>query len=173
MKDFARMLLGKDLRSIAGSNAVVKDVNDQADFDALFTLVFHHERMLVMRAADAVEKITRVNPQFLKPHKLQLMSLLTSAVNKELKWHVAQLVPRLDLVEAEMQEVWSILSYWSKNPNESKIVRVNALQGLYEMTQRFSFFKKDLEETIYALEKEPIPSLRARIKKLKKALSRG
>jgi hypothetical protein len=173
MKDFARMLLGKDLRSIAGSNAVVKDVNGQVDFDALFTLIFHHERMLVMRAADAVEKITRVNPQFLKPHKVQLMSLLTSAVNKELKWHVAQLVPRLDLVEAETQEVWSILSYWSKNPNESKIVRVNALQGLYEMTQRFSFLKKDLEETIHALEKEPIPSLRARIKKLKKELSRG
>mgnify|MGYP003576388487 CR=1 FL=1 len=169
MKDFTHMLLGKDLRSITRSNEVVNAVTDQTEFDALFTLVFHHERMLVMRAADAVEKITRKRNEFLKPHKEQILSLLTSTANKELKWHIAQLVPRLDLDATEVQEVWSILNYWTKNPNESRIVRVNALQGLFEMAQHSAPLKTDLEATIHALEKEPIPSLQARIKKLKKA----
>jgi hypothetical protein len=170
MKDFAHLLLGKGLRSITKSNEVVESVQDQSSFDALFSLLWHHERPLVMRAADAVEKITRKHREFLLPHKEQLLSLLKSAINKELKWHIAQLVPRLNVDPHELKEVWSVLTYWSQNPNESKIVRVNSLQGLFELTQQYPSLRPDFEHTLHTLEREPIPSIQARIKKLRKAL---
>lgn len=167
-KDFAPLLLGKDLRSISRSNEVVRSVNDQESFDELFKLLLHHERLLVMRAADAIEKITVAHPGFLRPHKQQLMSLLKSALHKELKWHIALLVTRLALNEEELKEVWDVLSYWAQNPNESKIVRVNSIQGLFELSVRYPDLKPGFQHTVQMVEHEPIPSLQARIKKLKK-----
>lgn len=166
MPDFAHLLLGKDLRTIKKSNDVAQMVQDQESFDQLFGLLLHHERPLVMRAADCVEKVTAAHKEFLEPHKLQLLSLLKSAVNKELKWHIAQLVPRLALSPEELREVWSVLAYWTQNPNESKIVRVNALQGLFELSRNVPALKGNFENILQALAHESIPSLKARIKKL-------
>lgn len=168
--NFAHLLLGKDRRTIGNADQVVQLIVDQRSFDELFGLVFHHERNLVMRAADAVEKVTRTHKEFLVPHKIQLLSLLKSAGPMELKWHIAQLVPRLSLDPHELQEVWSILSYWVQNPNESKIVRVNSLQGLFDFAIDHPAFKVSLQNILNTVEREPIPSLIARIKKLRRFL---
>ncbi len=171
MNNFAHLLLGKDRRTINKANTVADLVEDQASFDELFALLFHHERNLVMRAADAVEKVTRKHKEFLVPHKDQILSLLRSAIHIELKWHIAQLAPRLpNLGSQELHEVWSILSYWAQNPNESKIVRVNSLQGLFDMSTSNPAFETSFINILETVEHEPIPSLRARIKKLRRLL---
>jgi hypothetical protein len=169
-RNFAHLLLGKDRRSIGRSNDVAHEVTDQESFDELFNLLLHHERLLVMRAADAIEKITLLNKRFLAPHKTQLLSLLKSAIHKELKWHMALLVSRLEFHPDELREVWGVLSYWALNPNESKIVRVNSLQGLFDLCSRYEELKESFGHTLQSLEHEPIPSLQARIRKLKSAV---
>lgn len=167
MNNFAHLLLGKDRRTIGKADNVADLVVDQDSFDKLFALLFHHERNLVMRAADAVEKVTRKHKQFLEPHKNQILSLLRSAIHIELKWHIAQLAPRLPLNPQELHEVWSILSYWVQNPNESKIVRVNSIQGLFDMATGNPAFETSFTNILDTVEHEPIASLRARIKKLR------
>ena len=166
-KSFTSMLLGKDLRTIKQNSEVIMAVTDQNSFDELFALVFHHERPLVMKAVDAVEKITAKHPDFLKPHKAQLMQTMKSADHKELKWHIAQLVPRVELSENELLEVRHILVYWALNKNESKIVRVNALQGLSDLSIKYPDVKKDLATVMSEMEHEVIPSIQARVRKLR------
>lgn len=165
---FTHLLLGKDLRTIRKNNVIIELVEDQQSFDELFSLVFHHERTLVMRAADAVEKITRKHPDYLIAHKNQLLALLQSSDHKELKWHLAQLITRTRLSIEELDTVWNSLKYWVLNPNESKIVRVNALQGLYDLTIKHVSFKEDFNTIMHSLEHDQIPSLQARIRKLRK-----
>jgi uncharacterized protein with von Willebrand factor type A (vWA) domain len=167
-EEFTHLLLGKDLRTIRQNSIVVHSVQDQQTFDELFRLVFHHERPLVMRAVDAVEKITSRHPEFLIPHKLQLLSVLKSADHKELKWHIAQLVPRIDLTHEELSDVWHTLAFWALNKNESKIVRVNALQGLFDLSKEKPDLKAEFNRIISAIEHEMIPSIQARIRKLRK-----
>ena len=166
--NFTRILLGKDLRKLRNSNKVTELVTDQPSFDELFKLIFHHERPLVMRVADAVEKITAKHPEYLVTHKAQLLSVLDSADHKELKWHIAQLLPRVELDEPELKDVWHTLTYWALNRNESKIVRVNALQGLFDISRKFPDFQKDFNQTIARVSREPIPSIQARIRRLKR-----
>ena len=167
--NFTHLLLGKDLRTIRRNNGVIDAVHDQASFDELFALVFHRERTLVMRAVDAVEKITASNKEYLIPHKAQLFAILKSADHKELKWHIAQLITRIDLDNSEAEEVSHILGYWAMNKNESKIVRVNSLQGLFDLSKKFPAIRDAFENAIHAMETEPIPSIQARIRKLRKA----
>jgi len=165
--NFAHLLLGKDLRRLKGADKAVHAVHDQASFDALFRLLFHHERPLVMRAADAVEKISASNRHYLEPHKKQLLDLLKSADHKELKWHIAQMVARIALTDTERDHVWHTLTYWVRNPNESKIVRVNALQTLFELAAKHPSLREDFDRSLSAIAHEPIPSLQARIKKIR------
>ena len=118
------VLLGKDLRTIRQNGVVVNSIHDQQSFDELFSLVFHHDRPLVMRAIDAVEKVTSKRPEFLIAHKFQLLEILNSADHKELKWHIAQLIPRVNVTAAELKDVWNKFACWALNKSESKIVRV-------------------------------------------------
>lgn len=171
--DYAHLLLGRDLRRLKGTDKVVQAVHDQASFDALFKLLFHHERPLVMRAADAVEKVTVLHSDYLEPHKKQLLALLKSADHKELKWHIAQLVARITLTNAERDDVWHTLTYWVRNPNESKIVRVNALQTLFDLSAKHPGMKEDFDRSLSAIAHDPAPSLQARIKRIARLRDRG
>ena len=167
---FIRLLLGTDLRKLRNSGKVIEAVDNQHSFDELFTLIFHHERPLVMRAADCVEKITRDHPDYLARHKDQILSVMKSADHKELKWHIAQLLSRLPLSGEELEAVWHTLTYWAMNPNESRIVRVNALQGLYDLCSIHPELTEDFHVTLKRISHEMIPSIQARVKKLKKML---
>jgi hypothetical protein len=165
---FTRLLLGKDLRRLRNNSFVLRAVKDQQSFDELFRLIFQHERPLVMRAADAIEKITLKHHEYLEPHKDQLLSVLRSADHKELKLHISQLIPRIRLNKEELEDVWHVLKYWALSPNESKIVRVNSLQGLFDLCADYSGLKEDFETIIERISREQIPSIQARVRKLKK-----
>jgi len=66
---FQDKLKGADLRSIGKANEVATMVHTQKDFDQLFSGLNHSDRKVVMRTADAIEKITGKKSGFLTPHK--------------------------------------------------------------------------------------------------------
>ena len=165
--DFTTLLSGRDLRSLGHNDKIIELVTDQKSFDKLFALIFHHERSVVMRAPDAVEKITLKNPNYLTLHKKQLIQALKTADQKELKWHMAQLIPRIELNKKEATEVVQILTQWARNKNESRIVRVNSLQGLFDLARKYPDWTERISETIALMQRENIPSIQARIRKLR------
>jgi hypothetical protein len=170
MSKTADILKGGDLRSIGRSNKIASSIDNQESFDELFQQLFHPDRKVVMRSADAVEKITLKNPAFLKQHKASILKLVETARHIELKWHLALIASRLELARREFRKVWQILTDWANNKKESKIVRVNSMQGLFNLLQTNQELKQDFNLTLNRIEKENIPSINARIKKIKKAL---
>ncbi|HUH33888.1 MAG TPA: hypothetical protein VLZ28_08030, partial [Daejeonella sp.] len=95
MKQLEKMLAGNDLRSIGQVTLVIQTIKDQSDFDELFQSLFNPDRGIVMRAADAIEKITVNKHDYLVKHKEQILDLCRTAKDKELKWHLALLLPRV------------------------------------------------------------------------------
>ena len=170
MSKTADILKGGDLRSIGRSNKIASSIDNQESFDELFQQLFHPDRKVVMRSADAVEKITLKNPAFLKQHKASILKLVETARHIELKWHLALIASRLELTKREFRKVWQILTDWANNKKESKIVRVNSMQGLFNLLQTNQELKQDFNLTLNRIEKENIPSINARIKKIKKAM---
>lgn len=167
MSKFEQLLSGGDLRSIGNSNAVVACIGDQRDFDELFECLYHRERIVVMRAADAIEKITRNRPEYLAKHRAQFPALCHAAGNKELKWHLALLIPRLRPEDSELEEYLVLLRKWVVDRQHSRIVRVNSLQGLFELSKQDPGLLKQLHPVLDKLEKEGVPSLNARIRKIR------
>jgi hypothetical protein len=173
MKDFTTLLSGGDLRSIGKSNEIVALINSQEDFDSLFYFLFSNDRLAVMRAADSIEKITKSHSLYLQPHAKEIVQLMHTAKNKELKWHLALLLSRLNLTNEEAPIVYDALTRWFLDKQESKIVRVNALQCLYHLAKRKPSFQSSLQHNIQVVARENIPSINARIHKLSARSAHG
>lgn len=171
MKDLEKLLSGGDLRSTGNSNMVASVISSQDEFDELFKFLFHKDRLVVMRAADALEKLSVKYPGYLAGHKKQLLQLLTGTGAIELQWHLAQLIARVRLTEKETAIVWAKLSEWAMDRNQSRIVRVNSLQSLFDLSNLYPGFQNKFTAIMNKLKEEQIPSLSARIRKLRKLQS--
>ena len=161
-------LRGGDLRSIGKVDFVVNEIKSQKDFDVLFHCLYSDDRLIVMRAADAIEKITAKRVDFLCGHKEAIFAFCDHADNIEFKWHLALLLPRLFFTENEYTKAIEILLSWLRDPKESKIVRTNSLQALFELSRHDIMIRQKLDNIIHEIEKEDVPSLLARIRKIRR-----
>ncbi|MFT8425145.1 MAG: hypothetical protein ABF682_02455 [Liquorilactobacillus sp.] len=165
-KSLREKLSGGDLRSIGEANLVIGDIKNQSEFDILFQYLYDNERLIVMRAADAIEKISLTHSEYLYSHKIDIINLCSSATDIELKWHLALLISRPSLLVSEQTIAFNILKKWAINPKESRIVRVNAIQSLYELSKQNSSFKTGFSSIINIVQEENIASIDARIRKI-------
>jgi hypothetical protein len=168
VQDIIKFLSGTDLRKIGKSNDVIMLVKEQKDFDKLTKAMRSDDRVIAMRAADAAEKISRIHPEFLQKNKSILLHLLSSEENVEIKWHLALMIPKLSLTKKEALSVWNKFMQWAMDIKESKIVRVNSMDGLAELLKYFPAMKREYLLILDELDKENIPSITARIKKIRK-----
>lgn len=166
-KELRNLLSGGDLRSIGKNKEIVSGVKSQAEFDALFLFLYDQDNRVVLRSADAIEKISEEQPGYLDQHKEAILDWCKKVNEIGLQWHLALLLPRLKLTDKEFKYAWTILTAWAMDQSNSRIVRVNSIQGLYEMTKLKNEMKNDFKHILLVIESEHIPSLQARIRILK------
>jgi hypothetical protein len=124
-----------------------------------------------MRAADAVEKVTRTNPELLRPYKKELLGLLADAKEQELRWHLAVMVPRLSLTLMERQRVISLLNSYLED--RSSIVKTFALQGLADLAHDDPAIRPSVIEILRESARSGTPAMKARSRKLLSHLERS
>jgi hypothetical protein len=130
--DLLTQLQGADLRSKGHAEDVARNVlRHPALFEELLRGLWEDDPAVCMRAADAVEKVTRVRPDLLLAHKRNLLSLCASAQRPELRWHLAQIVPRLPLAAPQRHRMFRVLLGYLED--DSRIVRTFALQALVDL----------------------------------------
>jgi hypothetical protein len=130
-----RKLEGGDRRSIGRSNEVVADlIAAPGLFAAVFSGLRSGDPVVRARTADAIEKFTRGHPQYLIPYRARLIGPLARLDQKEVRWHVAQMLPRVRWNKAERQRVVGILIGYLCDP--SSIVKTFALQALADLARQ-------------------------------------
>lgn len=163
--DIAALLEGDDRRSIGRSEQVVAMVYKNRElFRRLIACLWSADPLVRMRAADAAEKITRKIPELLAPHRTDLLDLLASATQQELRWHLAVMVPRLPLSSKEQDRAISSLNEYLQD--RSSIVRTFALQGLTDLTQTAPRTRAAAIEVLRNAAKKGTPAMKARSRKL-------
>lgn len=172
MKGILAKLKGGDRRSIGKSEQAVKDVlKNPARFGELFAGLLDDDRLVRMRAADAVEKVTREHPEFLQPWKRQLLSTVSTLEDKELRWHVAQMLPRLRLTPSEQKVVLRILKIYLED--ESSIVKTCSMQALADLAVQDERLLAEVTPLIEQLTRTGTPAMMSRGRKLLKRLRVG
>lgn len=131
----------------------------------------HRDAVVRMRSADVAEKVSRQQPLLLAPHKETLLDLLKTATEQELRWHLAQMLPRLELNAGERAAVRPILKAYLND--RSRIVQTFALQALFDLSVEEPSQRRAVLNLVDDLLRNGSPAVRARARKLKAALSRS
>jgi hypothetical protein len=132
MADILHKLEGGDRRSIGRADEVVTDVlNDRDLFGTVFGGMSSEDPIVRMRASDVVEKVSAVHPEYLHPFREDLLQQVAVIEQQEVRWHVAQILPRLELDAEERAIAVDILLGYLED--ESKIVKTFAMQALADL----------------------------------------
>jgi hypothetical protein len=164
-KNILALLKGGDRRTIGRSDQVAAMVSkDPGLFAGLIAGLWSEDALVRMRAADATEKVTRRNREFLRPYKKELLGLMAEAKEQELRWHLAVMVPRLLLNAKERQLAISLLNGYLED--RSSIVKTFALQGLADLAQDDPSIRFRVIEILRQSARNDTPAMRARSRKL-------
>jgi HEAT repeat protein len=160
-----RRLQGGDRRSLGRSAVVVRDaMEDPALVGDLIGALDDPDPIVRMRAADALEKATRAHPVRLTPFKTTLLRQARSSGQHEVRWHLAQLLPRLPLTRRERASAVTTLHEYLQD--RSSIVRTCALQALADLAAVDPALRPAVRATIEAAMVDGTPAMRARGRKL-------
>lgn len=164
-EDIADALKGGDRRSIGRSNQVVVLVRRIPTlFPALMDCLYHEDELVRMRAADVVEKLTVKNPEWLRPFRVQLIKLAAGAEQPELRWHLAQVLPRLELSRRDCMIVTSVFRRYLRD--RSRIVKTFAMQGLADLTKQDPSLTNSIRPILSSLTKTGSAAMKSRGRKL-------
>jgi hypothetical protein len=124
--------------------------------------------LIRMRCADAAEKVSLAHPEWLRPYKRRLLDLAERSVEQEVRWHLAQMLPRLKLDRQERRQTEVILRGYLND--KSRIVKTFAMQALIDLTISDPSLRRRVLSLIEDLGRTGSPAMRARARKLISAL---
>ena len=158
-------LLAGDLRRKGRSEEVVSDLCRHPQLlEDLLQGLCHPDPAVRMRTADALEKYSRDHAAALDPYKKCFINDFAAIGQKEVRWHMAQILPCLTLTRLERQRVFNILSGYLED--DSRIVKTFALQGLAELAGQDHRYAPRVLMRVESLIASGIPSVESRARKL-------
>jgi len=161
MHAILQKLTGGDRRSIGKANEVVAEVLARpALFRKVLSGMLAEDPLVRMRAADAVEKITASHPEYLIPNRKMLIGPVARIDQKEVRWHVAQLLPRVAWNIAERKEVLSLLEDYLQD--DSSIVKTFAMQALADLARNSPELRSSVLRRLKQLTAAGTPAMKAR-----------
>ncbi len=170
MTNLLKQLAGRDRRSIGASNRVAAQVLAHPRlFRSVFAGLLDDDPVLRMRCADAVEKVTAQRPDLLLPYKRQLLDRIALVTQPEVRWHVAQMLPRLDLTRLERTRALAILHEYTGD--ESRIVKTCAMQALADFAEQDQGLRAPVLRQLRRLTHTGSPAMQSRGRKLIARLS--
>jgi hypothetical protein len=165
MASLLNKLRGKDRRSIGRAGEVAREISCAPKLLVeVFEGLLGSDPVIRMRAADAIEKATRDHPELLKPFKRRLLRQVAQIDQAEVRWHVAQMLPRLQLTPSEHDFAISILFDYLED--QSSIVRTCAMQALADLAVGSRSLRSRVIPVLELLAKTGSPALRSRGRRL-------
>jgi hypothetical protein len=160
------LLKGNDLRSIGKSDEVVSLVtSDPVLFDEVFNGIFHDDKVIRARCADAVEKLAKKFPGIIRKKKTILLKNLGKFEQKEVQWHIALMLGCLKLNAREIGKIFAHLIKWL-NTSDGIIVKVACMQTLAEFAARERRLIKPVLDEINRQMISGSPAVKARGRRL-------
>ena len=172
MEDVLKKLRGGDRRSIGRVAEVVEEVLRRPRlFPALLNGMRDGDPVVRMRSADAAEKISAKHPEYLQPHKQMLIEEVATIDQQEVRWHVAQMLPRLVVSTRERDLVLEILLDYLND--KSTLVKTFSMEALARLAERETNLRSRVIPLLEELAQTGSPAMRSRGRKLLRRLDRA
>jgi HEAT repeat protein len=162
-------LSGGDRRSPGAAGDVAEHaVRDPSLVPVLVALLRHGDPLIRMRAADALEKVSRERPVAVSPFAETLVREIGPHPQREIRWHLALMLPRLDLNGALRDDAVSLARAYLAD--RSRIVVAEAMTALAFFARDDPALRDWLVPELERFASGDVPSARSRAKRLLREL---
>jgi len=160
------LLDGGDRRSVGQVGRVVRRATRDATVVAALVAALRSKRPLVrLRAADALEKISRRDAKPLGSYRRQLTHAVARTSDPVVRWNLIQLLPRIPHDRDAMRRLARRLEAWFLS-DASAIVRVSALDAVAAFARQDAMLEPLAQRMVLAGLTSPMASVRARARRL-------
>lgn len=120
---------------------------------------------LAMRAADATQKVFATQPKLVKPYTSDLFELLLACSQKEIRWHLAQIMPGLPMTDDQLRRAAAV---WREDfyNSDSSIVKTFSLQAMYDISKKNPDVQALFDEMVADALDKGTPAMKSRARKL-------
>lgn len=168
--DLRAKLSGGDRRSIGQVPEVIRLVEGEpARFETLVSLMNDDDTIVAMRACDAIEKLTADHISWLEGHQAFILTKVAHRTEAEIRWHVAQLLPRLSL--SARQKPLAVLILRGYLNDKSGIVRTCALESFCRLAQADETMRDEAKALVTEATVSGTPAVKARARRLLKEMN--
>ncbi len=105
----------------------------QAAFNGLISAMLHGDPQARFAAADAAEKASRTQPDLLMARKTALLGVLLQTGKSGVRWHLLQMLPRLELDACERRLAFETAYRWMEDGG--RIVAAEALTAMFLLSR--------------------------------------
>lgn len=161
---------GRKTRGLTDQVAAIV-LEEPALFPELMFGLWHVDGNVRGRASASVAKVVAQKPALLQPFKAEILGVMSEARPAVVRWHLAQLVPRLKLTKPERARAIGLLRGYLED--RSGIVRVCAITSLDELAENDSQLRAEVDDLLRGFTKSGTPALKARSRILLKQRARS
>lgn len=164
--DIVSALAKGDKRTVQNVNkAVTAALQDASVINQLVLCLDENVEAPAMRAADALQKIHVQKPELIIPYTSRLFQVFLKRGQKEIRWHMAQILPSLPLTQKQQNQavaIWKDDFYHSN----SSIVRTFSMQAMYDVSKLYPVLLEDFEKMLSQALTNGTPAMKSRARKL-------
>jgi hypothetical protein len=140
------LTVGGKTNSLGRADEVLNSVlEDKAKLEELYACLFHSDAWVRMRAADCLEKICRVHPEWIEPYIDKIFTDLAGSTQPSIQWHLAQIFAEVSLTAKQTKQVILWLKERLSSTEVDWIVSVNSMKTLLQFYQRELVSKQEIE----------------------------
>jgi len=151
-----------DLRSDGLASEVAASVVDDLSLLPLLTSgLDENDPVVRARSADALEKVTRMQPEVLKDRLPQMVRLALTDEVPMVRWHMAMIFANLDLEDAATR--WVIDTLIQMLGDISVFVRSWVISSLCILGRRVEDKRMEILDNIKYMEDDDSPAVRSRV----------
>ena len=123
------------------------------------------DAQLRTRSSDAAEKAARERPELLAPHADVLIEIAAEATQQEVRWHVAQMLARVEVTDERAAEAARILEGYLSD--RSHIVEAWALSAIVALAGEHPALRDHARDLVHERLESDSAAVRARARLLR------
>jgi hypothetical protein len=126
---------GGKTNSLGRASEVLNFVlGDKSMLAELYDCLFADDAWVRMRAADCLEKVCRVHPDWIEPYVDRMLHDLVPSKQPSIQWHLAQMIAEIKLTEDQRQQAIAWLKKLLSSVEVDWIVSVNSMKTLVQFS---------------------------------------
>lgn len=154
------LAVGGKTNSLGRVDEVIASVlGDESRLAELYNCLFLEDAWVRMRAADAIEKICRVQPRWIESYIDRFQHELSGSAQPSIQWHLAQIYAQVRLTDVQKTLAIAWLRKLIATKDVDWIVSANAMDSLAQFVDDGSVSRADFLHLVKIQQRHKSPSV--------------